>query len=136
MCIRDSIDTHAIVARCLFDRKLSDDGKPVRYMTLDILLASWPPSSVFDIFDRLDFYAVLYNPRTGELTEDEFWLCVGAVSRVRNISPLGGMRGDLQNAFIVRSVSELWSYRTRSLSSASTETVSYTHLRAHETPEQ
>lgn len=116
----ENIDTHAIVARSLFDRTLVE-GKPVQYMMLDVLISSWPPSSIADIYDRLDFYSVLYNPRAGELSEEKFWQCVANIAKVRNISPLGGMRGDLQNAFVARAMSELWRLRMLSLSSGSTE---------------
>lgn len=119
----EDIDTYAIVARSLFEPTArNEDGSPVRFMTLDVLLGSHLPTTVFDIFDRLDFYQKLLDPRIDELDEDEFWAAVEAIAKRRNLSPLVVMRGSLQSAFVLRAVEILSTFRTPRSSSSSTET--------------
>ncbi len=111
----ENLDTTAIVARCTFERKPPHQ----QFLLLPLLLASWPRSSVYDLFDRIDYLSDLIDPRMGELTEEQIWLAVGAIAKVRNISPLGAMRGPLQSSFIVRMADLLWNSAMRPSSSPS-----------------
>ncbi len=120
----DDFDTYAIVSRCTFEPKLGKDG-PQRFALMDLLLANYPQPSIFDLFDRLQFYLDLVDPRVPELSEEEFWASIAAVARCRNISPLSVMRGALQAGLVVRAATELVQLRlaaTSSSSSPSTET--------------
>jgi hypothetical protein len=119
----EDIDTYAIVSRSLFEPQAkNEDGKPTRFMLLDVLLGSYLPATVFDIFDRLDFYAKLLDPRVEDITEDEMWGAIEAIAKRRNLSPLAVMRGSLQTAFVVSMAVTLWSSRPQLSSSLSTAT--------------
>lgn len=114
----ENIDTCAILARSL----LEPEPPHGQAYLLEVLIGSFPPAVLFAAYERLDFYARLFNPTFEAITEEQLWAAVSAIARVKNIGPLAGMRGSLQTAFIVRMAEELSSSRTRSSSSPSTET--------------
>lgn len=117
----ENLDTAAIVARSLYERKQIDGKYPPAYM-LAILISSWPPASWFDMFERLNVYSNLFNPRVADIDEDTLWRVMAQIARVQNVSPFGVMRGDLQSAFIVRMASECLRLRRSSSLSSSGET--------------
>lgn len=115
----ENFDTFAILARALREPKAPHGPA----YTLDVLVGSFQPSALFDLYFRLDFYSRLYNPRIEELDDESFWAAVSEVARVRNLGPLAVIAGSAQNAFILRSIVELSNCRTRLSSSPSSETL-------------
>lgn len=114
----ENLDTFAILARCVLEPK-APHGRA--YM-LDILIGTFPPSSLFDLYLRVDFYARLYNPRIEDMDEAMFWPAVLEIARVRNLGPLAAIGGGAQNAFITRMAVELSSSRMLKSSSPSSAT--------------
>ena len=114
----ENLDTVAIVARCL----LEPEPPHGPFMLLEVLVGSFPLSAIFDMYERLDFYARLFSPTIEALDEGQFWGIVAAIATKRNLGPLAGLRGSLQSAFITRMGEELWSCRAPSSSSPCSET--------------
>lgn len=116
----EDLDTYAIVAQSLFEPRV-DAGKPTPAFLLSVLYDSYPKSSIFDIYDRIEFYAKLFNPRMDNLSDEQFWGCVEAIARVRNLSPLVGISGSEQTGCITRMAVELSNSRKLKFSLPSTE---------------
>jgi hypothetical protein len=116
----DDIDTYAIVARSTFEPKITD--KPVQYMLLTVLYDSYTKNTVFDIWDRINMYADMFNPRLEDPTEEQFWGAVESIARVRSLLPLAVIAGSAQSNFIMRMASELSKSRTPKSTSTSPET--------------
>ena len=114
----DDIDTYAIVARATRE----PEAPFGQFMLLPLLMESYTPATVFDIYDRITFYAQLLDPRLPELTDADFWDAVAAVGRRRNTSPLVVMSGGAQSSFVVRMAETLSAYRLQQPSSPSSAT--------------
>lgn len=114
----ENIDSVAIVARCL----LETEPPHGQFMLLEVLIGSFPISTLFEMYERLDFYARLFSPLVEAIDEEQFWGAVAAIAGKRNLGPLAVMLGSLQSAFITRMAAELWSSRQQSSFSPSTET--------------
>lgn len=117
----EDMDTYAIVARSLFEPVIKGD-KPQQAYMLGVLYDGFGKKTVFDIWDRMNVYDALFNPRFDECTEDQFWGGVEAIAKVRNLLPLAVISGSAQTNFMVRMASELSNFRKLNSSSHSPET--------------
>jgi hypothetical protein len=100
----ENFDTTCIVAASL--REWDAPHGPA--FLPEILITTYLPATIFDAFERLDFYSKLYNPRLAELTDDDFWKAVAGIAKTKNLGPLAVMRGDAQTSFVVRMAETLW----------------------------
>lgn len=117
----DDLDTYAIVARSLFEPTLND-GKPQQAYMLQVLYDGFSQRTVFDMWDRINLYADMFDPRIDTMDEGMLWGAVEAIAKVQNLSPLAVIAGSEQPNFIVRMAVELSNYRKRSSILLSPET--------------
>jgi hypothetical protein len=114
----ENLDTCAIVAECCRELEPPHGQMFLLFMLLETFK---PLGVILQLFERLDFYARLWNPYLGELEDGRVWAAAAAISKVRNLSPLAVMRGGAQTACIVRMAELLSSSRRSSSLSPSTE---------------
>jgi hypothetical protein len=114
----DAVEVHALVARCVHN----PEAPKQQHMLLSVLIGSYAASSIFDLYDKLDKLAGLLDPRVESLTDEQFFMAVGVIAKIANISPLAGMRGATQSDFIVRMAQDLWASRQPKSPSPSGET--------------
>lgn len=117
----DDMDTYAIVARSLFEPQVKD-GKPQQAYLLGVLYDGFGQRSVFDMWDRINLYVDMFDPRLDTVDEGLFWGGVEAIAKAQNLSPLAVIGGSAQSTFIVRMASELSNFRKASSILRSSET--------------
>lgn len=113
----ENFDTAALVALCA--REVQPPHQQA-YL-LRTLVGTFDPSTIQDVFERLDMLRRTWDVRVGEITEEQLWGFVLEVARVRNLSPLAVLVPALQGGFILRVVCELAAYRMSKSSSGSSE---------------
>lgn len=118
----ENFDTLAILAVSTREAKPDESGAYQQAWLLELLMEAYPTRVLFALYERLDFYAKLYDPRLEVLDEAQFWTAVEAIARKRTLSPLVVMGGALERGFIVSMAEALWSSRAPSSSSPSTAT--------------
>jgi hypothetical protein len=114
----ENLDTFGILARCI----LEPTPPHGRAYLLDVLVETFPPSTLFELYGRLDMLAKLWSPQLDELTEERFWTLVVQIAKVRNLSPLAGIGGLGQVTCVLRMAQTLYDLRTRRHFSPSNET--------------
>lgn len=104
----ESLENAAIVALCV--RNVAPPH--IRAYKLHVLLQTFDPATLADLFARIGYLRRLWDVRVHQLTETQFWGFCAEVARVQNISPLVVLDDGLHAAFIERLASELHAYRT------------------------
>jgi hypothetical protein len=115
----EDIDTISIIARCCYEPK---EPSQRAYM-LDILIDSFPSATLADMWERINHYAHLVDPRVPEpLSHDEFWAYAKAIAKAGNVGPLVVMREDTQRGFVISMARRLIEFRELASSSTSSAT--------------
>jgi hypothetical protein len=108
---------------CLVACAVREDAVPhEQHMLHQDLAASCDVKTILELWDRVNFYDKLSQPRLGEVDAATFKAVVAAIARKGNLSPLVAIAGDTQDAFVVRMAEELMSSPTFSASSRSPAT--------------
>ena len=113
----DDMDTLCILAGAI--REATGDHE--QHRTPEMLEAEYDSRSLLALWERLQVYEDLIDPRPGELDDENFWRTVQAIGRTRSALPLTGLGSRAQNACITRMALEAWNARTRGSSSGSSE---------------
>lgn len=110
------IDSYAICAICTHERTTPGDGYdlPPRFMLLDLFLCTYLGDVIEDLLDHMGLLKKMIAPRLEHLTEAQFWEVCGAIATKGNLSPLGDMREDTWQGFLVDACARLWPHRTPS----------------------
>jgi hypothetical protein len=114
----NEIDNVAIMALAIRERKAPHG----QFQSLEGLLRNYSIASLWDVWDRLNYYQDQEDPRMDELNEAEFWAAVEAIDKRRSLAPLLAMRGGARDSFIRSMAYQLASSRSRSSSWPSIET--------------
>jgi hypothetical protein len=108
----DNLDTVFLLELCILDVAPMGDGTHPQYMTAEFLDKMHPRSALHAIFERLNFYQAIEDPRVHTLTEDQFAQTVAAIARHRNLSPLVVIDGRAHGSFVVSMADRLSSLLT------------------------
>lgn len=119
----ENMDTVCLLARCTRTR----EPPYPQYLVAELLDAQYPMATIYELFDRLDFYMRMEDPRVSELSEDMFFAAVENIARVRNTSPLVAIGGLERDSFITTMAVRLQSFRTLKSSLPSTEISTLEH---------
>jgi hypothetical protein len=105
---------------CLVACSVRDDAPPHdQHMLHQDFAAACDVKTILELWDRVNFYDKLTEPRLGEVDAETFKAVVHAIAKKGNLSPLVAIDGVTQDAFVVRMASELSSFLTSSASSPS-----------------
>jgi hypothetical protein len=107
----DNLDTIQLLSLCILDAEPLDGAHP-RYMLPEDLDRMHPRGALLEIYERLNHYTALEDPRLGEVTEEQFHHVVAAIARCGNLSPLLVIGGSGRDSFIVSMASRLASSQT------------------------
>ena len=108
---------------CLVACAVREDAAPhEQHMLHQDLAAQCDVKTILELWDRVNFYDKLSEPRLGEVDAATFHAVVRAIARKGNLSPLVAIAGDTQDAFVVRMAEALTSSPTFSASSPSPAT--------------
>jgi hypothetical protein len=102
------LDTFALVGLCVRNRI----PPHIRAYKLHVLLATFDPATLNDIFGRLEMLRKLWDVRVSQLDEAQFWALAAEVARVKNTSPFVVLVPALHGPCIVRLASEAIASRT------------------------
>lgn len=114
----EDLDTISLMSWCILER---NEGH-ARYMLPQLLDAANSKASLYELFDRLDFFSRAEDPRVGNISEDLFWAAVVNIAKARNLSPLVAIAGSERDSFILSMASRLANSRTPKSSSLLSET--------------
>lgn len=107
----DNLDTVQLLSLCILDAEPLDGVHP-RYMFADDLDRCHPRGSLLEVFERLNHYSSLEDPRIGEVTEDQFNQVVAAIARIGNLSPLLVIDGSARDNFMITMARRLVIFQT------------------------
>ena len=114
----DSFDT-----LCLCARAIRDVEPPhAQHMMAHDLVGAYDTKVLLDVWDRLNFYDRLIDPRPEELDDATFEKLVHAVRKAGNLRPLAAIAGSAQDSFVLRMARDLSSSLTDRSSAPSRET--------------
>ena len=113
----DSFDTLCLCARAIRDA----EPPHAQHMLPQDLVGAYDTRSLLDVWDRVNFYDRLIDPRPDELDDATFEKLVHAMRRAGNLRPLAAIAGSAQDSFVVRMASELSSFLTARSSAPSPE---------------
>lgn len=108
----DNVDTVHLLSFCILDVTPLVDGTHPQYLTPEFLDKMHPRSALHAIFDRLNFYQAIEDPRIHDLTEDQFGQAVAGIAKARNLSPLVVIDGRAHASFVITMAERLSSYLT------------------------
>ena len=114
----DAYETICLVASAVREEKPPHE----QHMLHQDLANVCEVKTILELWDRVNFYDKLGEPRLGEVDADTFRAVVRAIAKKGNLSPLVAIDGATQDAFIVRMAEELSSSPTFSASSPSPAT--------------
>lgn len=114
----EHFDTFCLLARAIRDAKNPKE----QHATAKDLVATYEVKSLLAVWDRVNHFDRLLDPRVHELDEAQFWQLVEQIARRRNLGPLVAIAGDAQDSFVTRMAVLLSSSRKASSSSPSNET--------------
>src|SRR5262249_54320906 len=93
-----------------------------QHMLAHDLVGAYDTRSLLDVWDRVNFYDQLIDPRPDELDDATFEKLVHAMRKAGNLRPLAGIAGSAQDSFVLRMAVELSSFLTARSSAPSPET--------------
>jgi hypothetical protein len=108
----EEIEHHHLLSKVLFRREAPHG----QYMLPEFLLQVHRGQLV-DIYDRIDFYSRVEDPRIKELTEAQFVAILQAIVKTRGLGPLVGIAGGMRDAFVLSMAYQLEGFLTRKPSS-------------------
>jgi hypothetical protein len=103
-----SLENAAIVGLCV----RNPIPPHVRAYKLHVLIQTFDPTVIADVFNRIGMLRKLWDVRVHHLTEAQFWGFCAEVARVQNTSPLVVLDEGLQEAFVEKLACDLHAYRT------------------------
>jgi len=98
----DDLDTLCILARAI--REVTEPHE--QHQQAEWLESHYDSGSLAQIWDRLQVYDQMLDPRTETLTEDQFWGTVLAIGRTRSGLPLTEYAPSLQRSFLLSVVDQ------------------------------
>lgn len=104
----EHIDNVCLLSRCVFE--LAPPHR--RYALPEILDAHHPPSSLYDLLERLDWWATQEDPRIGEIDEETVLEVAAAIARKGHTGPLLAIAGLGRESCIVSMARQLVTSRT------------------------
>lgn len=111
----EHVDNCCLLSHCIFE----PDEPLRRYALPDILDAHHPPAALYDLLERLDWWAAQEDPRVGELEEEAVVEVAAAVARRGHTGPLLAIDGRARESCITTMARLLTSSRTSKSSSPS-----------------
>lgn len=114
----DSFDTLCICARAIRDR----EPPHAQHMLPQDLVGTYDVRPLLEMWDRVNFYDRLLDPRPDELDDETFEKLVHQMRKAGNLRPLAAIGGYAQDTFVLRMASELSSFLTARSSAPSPET--------------
>ncbi len=102
------LDIFALVSLCV--RNVAPPH--IRAYKLHTLLRTFDPSTLNDVFGRIDMLRRLWDVRVSQINENQFWGLCAELARVRNASPFVALDPGLHGPSISRLAVELHAYRT------------------------
>ncbi len=112
------IDNVCLLSHCVFET----DEPYRRYALPEILDAHHPQGALYDLLERLDWWAMQEDPRIGDLNEDQLVEIAAAIAGKGHTGPLLAIDGRARESFIVSMASRLSSSPTPKSSSPSPAT--------------
>ncbi|MEE9395182.1 MAG: hypothetical protein V3W41_22045 [Planctomycetota bacterium] len=108
----DNTDTVFLLELCVLDVEPLANGVRPPYMRAEFLDKMHPRASLHAIYERLNFYQAIEDPRVTELTEEQFGQTVAAIAKQRNLSPLVVIDGRAHASFVISMAERLTTFLT------------------------
>jgi hypothetical protein len=93
----DEMEDLCVLARSIRERKSPHD----QYQKAEWLESHFDSGSIAMLWDRLNVYDQMIDPRDGEITDKKFWQTVLAIGRTRTALPLTGFAPHAQARCLV-----------------------------------
>jgi hypothetical protein len=121
---RDPLEFASLETICNLWRAVRSPTPPYESLTMDELELerTYEEDSLTLVAKRMNFYREQLNPHVKKLTRSDYMALLSSISERRDVSPLVGIDGATQNAFIVTTALLLRSLMTAPSSSPSSET--------------
>lgn len=104
----EATENAAIVSLCTRNRQ----PPHIRAYLLNVLIATYAPTTIADVFNRIDMLRRLWDVRVSSLSEVQFWAMCSELARVKNASPFVVLDHGLHGPFTTKLAEELMRYRT------------------------
>lgn len=119
----DWLHTCCLVSACSHDPEISpqlDTKKlPPPYMEPVLLIETYLPPTIRDVWGHMDHLTKLLDPQLVDLDENTIWWAVDKIAQTETASPLAVMPVPTQLDFLIRVCKELRAYRMLSSSGTS-----------------
>jgi hypothetical protein len=103
-----AIENAALVSLCARNMQ----PPHIRAYLLNVLLATYSPSTIADVYTRLDTLHRLWDVRVSYLTEEQFRAMCAELARVKNASPFVALDHALHGPFVTSLAERLTAFQT------------------------